>query len=222
MTKIKLEYKKRNVFGKKVKNLRKEGLVPANIFGKKIKSESITVDLKEFKSAFEKAGETQIIDLSGKPVLISNVQLDPVEGTPIHVDFRKVDLTEKIKASVPVVADGESPAEKQGLGVVVLQLHEVEVEALPADLPEKIEIDQEVLTDVDQAIYVKDLKVSKGVEVLNDPEAIVIKVEPPQKEEEPEPVPEPTEGPESESQTEGEKPAESGEAKAENNLDQSA
>lgn len=183
MTKITLKSTKREIFGRKVKRLRKEGVIPANIFGNKIKSHSISINAKEFSEVFEKAGETQIIDLEGNSVLISNIQTDPISGFVIHVDFRQVDLKEKIEAKVPVEIEGESPAEKQNLGTVVQQIHEIEVLALPSDLPEKIVIDASVLAEVDQAIYVKDLKVDKKVEIKTDMELIVVKVEPPTKEE---------------------------------------
>lgn len=181
--KNKLKAEKREIFGRKVNRLRKEGLIPSNIFGKKIKSEAVTVNAKEFEDIFKKAGETQIIDLNGKSVLVSNMQTDPISGLTLHVDFRQVDLTEKIEAKVPVEVEGESPAEKQNLGTVVQQIHEIEVEALPADLPEKIVIDISELVEVDQAIYVKDLKVDKKVEIKSDLELIVVKVEAPTKEE---------------------------------------
>jgi len=181
--KITLKTNKRELFGRKVSRLRKEGLIPANIFGKKIKSHSITVDAKEFTEVFKKAGETQVIDLGGKTVLISNIQTNPVSGNVIHIDFRQVDLTEKISAMVPIELENESPAEKQNLGTVVQQIHEIEVEALPSDLPEKIMIDASILIEVDQAIYIKDLKVDKKVEIMTDKEMIVVKVEPPTKEE---------------------------------------
>jgi len=181
--KITLKTNKRDLFGRKVSRLRKDGQIPANIFGKKIKSEAISVNAKEFTEVFKKAGETQIIDLGGKPVLVSNIQTDPISDSVIHIDFRQVDLTEKISAKVPVELEGESPAEKQNLGTVVQQIHEIEVEALPPDLPEKITIDATILIEVDQAIYVKDLKVDKKVEIKTDLESIVVKVEPPTKEE---------------------------------------
>ena len=219
--KITLKSEKRELFGRKVKRLRKAGKIPANIFGKKIKSEAVSIDNKEFIEVFEKAGETQIIDLTGKPVLVSNTQVDPISGEYLHIDFRQVDLTEKIEAMVPVEIEGESPAEKQSLGTVVQQIHEIEVEALPTDLPEKIIVDASVLVEVDQAIYVKDLKVDKKVEIKTDLESIVVKVEPPTKEEVVEVVVEvPAEG---EVPVEGEKPAEGEVAKeAESNSDQSA
>lgn len=180
---IKLKYEKRELFGRKVNRIRKAGLVPANIFGKDVKSEAISINAKEFSEVFKKAGETQIIDLSGKPVLVSNIQVDPISGLMLHVDFRQVDLKEKIEAKVPVELIGESPAEKQNLGTVVQQLHEVEVSALPTELPESISVDISTLAEVDQAIHVKDLKVDKNVEVITDMETIVVKVEAPTKEE---------------------------------------
>ncbi|AKM83087.1 hypothetical protein A2422_04570 [Candidatus Woesebacteria bacterium RIFOXYC1_FULL_31_51] len=209
MTKITLKSTKREDFGRKVKRLRKEGLIPANIFGKKIKSHALTVNAKEFDEIFKKAGETQLIDIDGKSVLISNIQIDPVSGSYLHIDFRQVDLTEKISAKVPVEVEGESPAEKQNLGTVVQQISEIEVEALPTDLPEKIIIDASTLIEVDQAIYVKDLKVDKKVTILTDLESIVVKVEPPTKEEVVEaPVPVEGEVPAEGATVEGEVPAE--------------
>lgn len=207
MTKITLKSEKRELFGRKVNRIRKIGKIPANIFGKDVKSHAISVDSKEFTDVFKKAGETQIIDLEGKSVLVSNVQVDPVLGQVIHIDFRQVDLKEKIEAKVPVELVGESPAEKQNLGTVVQQISEIEVEALPSDLPEKIIIDASILTEVDQAIYVKDLKVDKNVEVKTDGESIVVKIEPPTKEEVVEVKPLEGEVP-----AEGEKPAEGTEA----------
>ncbi len=183
MTKIALKSQKRELFGRKVKRLRKEGLIPANIFGNKIESHAVSVDSKEFSDIFKKAGETQIIDLDGKSVLVSNLQNDPISGEVIHIDFRQVSLTEKIEAKIPVEVEGESPAEKQNLGTVVQQIHEVEVEALPSDLPEKIIVDISILAEVDQAIYVKDLKVDSKVVIKTDSESIVVKVEAPTVEE---------------------------------------
>lgn len=218
MTKITLKSEKREMFGRKVSRLRKSGLIPANIFGKKIESQAITVDAKEFAEVFKKAGETQLIELNGKSVLVSNLQKDPISDMFIHVDFRQVDLTEKIEAKVPVILEGESPAEKQNLGTVVQQVTEIEVEALPAHLPESIIVDISELIEVDQAIYVKDLKVDKDVEIKTDMESIVVKVEPPTKEE----VVEAPVAAEGEAvATDGEKPAE-GETKEESKEDSKA
>jgi large subunit ribosomal protein L25 len=186
-----LEAETRKISGRKLKALRAQGILPANVYGKKIKSEALQVSLKEFEKLFSKVGETGLVTLNikngkkeEKAVLVSNIQIDPVSDEPIHVDFRQVDLTEKITAEVPVEMIGESPAEKQSLGTVVQYLDEIEVEALPTDLPDKFIIDVATLVEVDQAVFAKDLKVDpKKVSIKVNPEEILVKVEPPQKEE---------------------------------------
>lgn len=189
MNKKELKAEARTVVGRRVKKLRKQGILPANIFGKKIKSLSVQVDLKGFMSTFAEVGETGLLSLMVgsdiHPVLVHNVQYDPVSDAPVHVDFLEVNLKEKVEADVPVELVGESPAEKQSVGTVVQHLNEIKVEALPADLPEKFEVDKSTLAEVDQAVYVKDLKVDKSkVKIKTDLEEIVVKVEPPQKVEE--------------------------------------
>ncbi|HWA52286.1 MAG TPA: 50S ribosomal protein L25 [Patescibacteria group bacterium] len=188
MTKISLSATKRKELGRKARNLRKSGKVPANIYGKDVKSVSITVDEKEFRETFKKAGETAIVYLmvekDERPVLVSNIQTHPATGDILHIDFKQVNLKEKVTAQIPVEVTGESPVEKSGEGTVVLLLQELEVEALPTDLPEKFEIKAEELTQVDQVVKVSGLKIDgTKVEVKEDPEAMVVKVEPPQKEE---------------------------------------
>ena len=203
MDKKVLNAESRIIKGRKVKKLRKEGIVPANIFGKKVKSKAISMKLDDFKKVYQEVGETGLINLEIKDkgqkedraVLISNVQMNPVSDIPVHVDFHQVDLKEKVTADVPVELTGVSPAEKQSIGTVVLYIDEIEVEALPGDLPEKFVIDISKLEAVDQAIYVKDLDIDKSkVEIKMDLEEIITKVEPPQKEEVVEPVIEEVEG----------------------------
>lgn len=226
MDKQVLSGQKRTISGRKVKKLREEGILPANIFGKKIKSEAIQVSLKDFEKTYKEVGETSLLTLvieGGKTkderaVLVSNVQMDPRSDIPTHVDFRQVDLKEKVSANVPVEMTGEAPAEKSGVGTAVLYVSQIEVEALPADLPEKFVVDVSSLTEVDQAIYIKDLSLDrKKVELKAEAETIVVKVEPPQKEEVVAP-PAPVEGEvpaegEAVAPTEGQTPAEGGEVK---------
>lgn len=188
MTATPLKAEKRTLKGRKVKTLRREGILPANVYGKKIKSEEVQVDSKEFRKVFEQAGETGIIELTigsvKKPVLVHDVQLNSLSDEPIHVDFMQVDLNEKVTATVPVEVEGESPAEKAGIGTVVKLLNEIEVKALPANLPEKFVIDASKLEEVDQVIKIADLDYDRAkVEIEVDPEELVVKVEPPQKEE---------------------------------------
>lgn len=180
--------------------------MPANIYGKKIKSLAVQVKADEFQKVFSEAGETGLVELKlGEkvhPVLIHNVQLGPVSDLPLHIDFLEVSLKEKVTATVPIELIGESPAEKEG-GVVVQQMHEIEVEALPTDLPEKIEVDISGLAEIDQAIKAGELKVDKTkVEIKEDPERIVVSIAPPAKEEEVAPPPVAQEAP-----AEGEAPA---------------
>lgn len=215
MPKTILKAEKRTLEGRKVKNLRKEGILPGNVYGKKVKSQAVQVDLKDFQKTFKEIGETGLLTLTigseEKPVLIHNLQFNPVSDAPIHVDFLQVDLKEKVEADIPVEISGESPAEKEGIGTVVQYINELKVEALPADLPEKFEIDAGTLAEVDQSILTKDIKYDKSkVEIKGDPDAIVAKVEPPQKEEVIE-TPAPAEGEvpaEGQAPVEGETPVE--------------
>jgi large subunit ribosomal protein L25 len=178
----------RKIEGRKVKTLRSLGILPGNIYGKKIESEAVQVNLKDFEKVYKEVGETGLFTLqvgnSEKPVLVHNLQRHSVTDMPIHVDFLQVDLKEKVEAEVPVELTGESPAEKEAIGTVVQYLNEIKVEALPMDLPEKFIVDTTTLSEVDQAILVKDLKVDRSkVDIKTEAEEIVVKVEPPQKEE---------------------------------------
>jgi len=183
-----LKAEERKISGRKVKTIRTQGILPGNVYGKKTKSLAVQVDRKEFEKIYKEVGETGLIMLQvGKeerPVLVHNVQVHPVTDEPIHIDFRQVDLKTKVTAEVPIEVTGESPAEKQGIGTVVQYLNQVEVEALPTDLIEKFMVDTSTLAEVDQAIYVKDLKVDKSkIEIKTNGDEIIVKVEPPQKEE---------------------------------------
>ncbi|MCX6703938.1 MAG: 50S ribosomal protein L25 [Candidatus Woesebacteria bacterium] len=188
MTKFALTAEVRKISGRKVKNLRKEGVLPGNISGKKVKSEAVQVVLKDFEKVYKEVGQTGLLTLEigkeEKPVLIHNLQVNPVSEAPLHVDFLQVDLKEKVEADVPVELIGEAPAEKQAIGTVVQYLNEIKVEALPMDLPEKFIVDTSELVEVDQSILVKDLKADRSkVDIKTDASEIVVKVEPPQKEE---------------------------------------
>lgn len=193
MEKVKIKVEPRTILGKKVKTLRKQGVLPANLFGKDFKSKAVQVQEKEFLRAFKKAGETGIVEVSLKdqvyPVLIHNVQKNPVSGSLLHVDFHKVNLKEKVTTHVPLKLLGEAPAEKSGIGLVLQTVNELEIESLPADIPHEFEIDISNLTEVGQTIHVKDLKVDRDkVEIKNDPEEVIVSVQTAEMKEEPEQV----------------------------------
>lgn len=190
MANPKLKVEKRKILGRKVKRLRREGILPANIYGKEVKSLAIQLPNNEFLAVYKETGETNIIDLfiSGekktRPVLIVNLQTDYITDQPLHVDFRQVILTEKTTATIPVELVGEAPAVEQKKGILVQQVDELEVEALPKDLPDKLIVDISDLTEVDSAVYVKNIKVDrKKIEIKTDGNRIVAKIEPPTKEE---------------------------------------
>lgn len=181
MQRHKLSAELRKIEGRKVKQLRKDGILPANVYGREFKSLSVQLPTKDFLKIYKEAGETGVVDLTvgeneSLSVLIHNVQLHPVTGLPLHADFHKISLKEKVKAMVPVVMVGEAPAVTQKLGLLLTPLNEVEVEALPTDLPENIEIDIKTLTEVGSEIKLKDVKISEKVTLLSDPELVAAKI----------------------------------------------
>lgn len=182
MKAIPLTAQLRDVTGKKVAVLRKQELVPATVYGHEVKSVSLSLPLKEFLKIYSQAGKTGLIDLKwgsdAKSVLISNIQFHPLTRQPLNVEFHAVKLTEKIKANVPLVVVGESAAVSSNVGLLLQTLNEVEVEALPTDLPEKIEVDISNLAEIDQQLTVGDLKVPQGVEMVTPKEELVVKVVP--------------------------------------------
>lgn len=189
MSDHKLSAKPRKLFGRKVKSLRREGVIPGNVFGKKTKSISIQVGNKELVGIIKAAGETGLIDLTiegeskPRPVLISGYAQDPVSSALLHVDFHQVDLTVKTTAAVPVEVVGEAPAAVEGNVLVVLK-QELEVEALPADLPDKIGVDVTGLKEIGDSILAKDLKLDRAkVALLVDDEEPIVTIQAPAKEE---------------------------------------
>lgn len=185
MERLSLKAEERITLGKKVKNLRKDGQLPGHVYGKGLQTEHVSVDGKTFLKTFKEAGETGLIDLKIgaekiRPVLVRGVQYDPVSGKPLHIDFYQVNLTQKVKVPVPLVLIGEQP-ESVHLGeTIVLQtLNEVEVEALPTDLIEKIEVDITILKNIDDAITVGQLNYDKSKLTIDIPEEeIVVKLAP--------------------------------------------
>jgi large subunit ribosomal protein L25 len=213
MKRPQLKAEERTVLGKKVKKLRREGLLPGNVYGKGLDSHALQVKLTDFETVYKEAGETGLVDLTydgkTKPVLIKNLQMNHATRTLLHVDFYQVNLKEKVKTTVPVVLLGEAKAVTDKIGLVLQNLSEVEIEALPDKLPENIEISVEALAEIGEQLTVADLKAPEDVTILTDLAQTVAKVvEPVVEEPEPEEAPEGEEGAEG---TEGE--ATEGEAK---------
>jgi len=189
MEKIKLQAKKREIFGKQVSSLRREGLVPVVLYGKGKENMSLSVDKKEFDRVYKMSGGSTIIqvEIDGektKNVLVKEVAHNPVNDSIIHADFYQIKMSEKITAQIPLNFIGDSKAVIDLGGSLITNKSEVEIECLPADLPHEIEVDISVLEDFESVIHLKDIKVPEGVEIKDDIEETVANVEPPRSEEE--------------------------------------
>ncbi len=185
MDRLSLNAEERVILGKKVKHLRKDGKLPAHVFGKNLETESVTVETRDFLKIFKIAGETALVDLKiGKekvrPVLIREVQYHPVTDEAIHIDFYQVNLTQKVKVAVPLVLIGEQPESiKTGEAIVLQTINELEVEALPTDLIEKIEVDITSLKKIDDSITIAQLQFDRSKLTITTPdEEIVVKLAP--------------------------------------------
>lgn len=182
MENVTLKLEPRSITGKKVKQLRRAGLIPASICGKGIATEIFQLDAKTFTQVYQKAGRTTLIDLdlpSGRrSAFVRQVQIHPVTRQVIHVDFRIVDLRTEITADVPVVAVGENKLIERGDGVLQLPHPTLHVRALPADLPHAIEIDVSRITDFDTVLHVRDLNLGDKVTILTPPDEVVATITP--------------------------------------------
>ena len=186
MTEFKLEAKAREKNGRQTIN---EGGIPAVVYGKNFDNEKISLEKTSFLRLFREAGTSNLIDLSvgdkkGINTLIHDVQLDPIKGEIIHVDFFKVNMKEKIHAEIPLEFVGDSPAVMNLEGSLITSKDSIEVECLPGDLISEIQVDISVLDDFEKNIKVIDLKVPAGIEIQDDEEEIVAYVQEPRSEEE--------------------------------------
>ena len=166
---ITLKAELRTCLGKKVKNLREEGLIPATVYGPGITSESISLNQKDFQKVFHAARFTNFVDLhlpDAKPrkVLIKDVQVHPVNQQILSVSLYQVNENRKITTNVPIVLVGEAPVVKQNLGFLVQQLETVALHCLPKDLPKSIEVDVSALENIGDVITLASVNLPEGVE----------------------------------------------------------
>lgn len=176
---ISLNVKIREAKGKKTNQLRQAGIVPAEVYGPGEKNLSLQVNEKEFMKVFKEAGESSLVELTiegqkdKKPVLIHEIQKDPVTSRPIHIDFFQASLKEEVEVAIPLVFEGVSFAVKDLGANLVKNMTEIEVKALPQNLPHEIKVDLSILKEIGSHILVKDLKVAGNVEILKKPDEIV-------------------------------------------------
>ncbi|KKT24420.1 MAG: 50S ribosomal protein L25 [Candidatus Nomurabacteria bacterium GW2011_GWF2_43_8] len=164
----------------KLDALRKSGRIPAVFYGAGKDTTPISISTTEFKKIWREAGESSTVKI-GMPegnidTLIHEVQVDPVTDEPIHVDFLAIDMTKKIRVKVPLVFEGVSGAVKNGIGNLVKVLYELEIEALPDDLPHNLTVDISKLETLKDQVFVYDVKLPTGVAVINSPGDVVVSV----------------------------------------------
>lgn len=190
MEKLELKAGKRAARGRKAEALRNEGLVPAVVYGRGVRSEPLEVESRLLEKIYAQAGGNKIVALKvgdgrARNVLIYDVQRGAVKGELRHADFYVVRMDEVLKAEVPLRFTGESTAVYRDEGSLMKNLEAVEVECLPADLPEAIEVDISMLDDFEKAITLEDLDLPAGVKLANeDMSTLVARVEPPRSDEE--------------------------------------
>lgn len=178
--KLYLKVTKREVFGKKLKKLRKDGLLPGNIFGEEFKSQAVAVPIKDFLHTYKKAHETHVVYLmlasAEIPVLMQNLQKHPITDTLLHIDFRKVNLLKKIETAVPVKFIGESEAVAQNKGILLTLAESIMIEALPDKIPDSIEIDISRLKELNDEIKVSDLATSADFIFKDEAEKVIVRI----------------------------------------------
>jgi len=184
---ISLSVKIRKTLGKKTKTLRKEGIIPAILYGPRIKPLPLKVDLKDFKKVYKTAGESSLISLKigekESKVLIHDVQYHPLTDEFLHVDFYEPLLKEKVTATISLVFVEEAPAVEELGGTLIKNISEVEAKGLPQELPKEIQVNIGSLKTFDDDILIKDLKIEKDIEILKEPDEVVVSVVPPREEE---------------------------------------
>jgi len=158
--------------------LRESGVVPAVMYGKKTESTPISVALNDFQRVWHEVGESSVISLvkDGETydVLIHDVEVHPVTELPLHIDFYTLEKGQKVEVSIPLSYVGESPAVKNLGGLLIKVMHELEVEAEAAQLPNEIEVDISTLVDFDSRITVGDLKLPTGVIAKVDKDEVIV------------------------------------------------
>lgn len=177
---IVIEAEAREVTGKQVSQLRREGWIPGVIYGR-ADTRSVQMEQKALRRALRTVGTTHLADVSvgGKvhTVLVREIQQHATRGDILHVDFLEVDMKAKLRAEAELVSVGEAVPEAEGLGVATLMLREVEIECYPDDLVAQIDVDLSAIRTPDDVIHVRDLAAPKGVEILTDPDLVVARFE---------------------------------------------
>ena len=182
MEEIKLEASNREILGKKVRFLRRKGIIPAHLFGHGIESIALQCNAAELEGVLAQAGQSRLLSLKvskvnePKNVIVREIQKDPQTGRLLHVDFYQVSMAEEIKLEVPIVLVGKAPALEVKENMLLQELESLTIECLPDRIPARIDLNLSSLTEVEQAIHVKDITLGEEIRVLNDPAQLVVKI----------------------------------------------
>lgn len=178
-----LKATKRDIHSKTPQKVRAEGFLPSVVYGPSAKNEAISVSLLDFQKIYKEAGESSLIqlDLDSKKVnvLIHDIEQDPITLRPIHADFYAVDMKKEIHAKIPLIFIGESPAVKAEGALILKVLQELDVTALPEDLPREISVNIELLAKTGDRLTIAHLSLPKGVKTRAHAEDIVAIAEAP-------------------------------------------
>ena len=183
-----VDFYARTVLGKKVKQLRRQGITPVHLYDNNGSSYSLQVETKTLALLLAKFGKTSPLTIrvgqNDHPAFVREVQRHPVTEEVLHVDFLEVDLSKPIRTQVPVVLIGEAPAVRLYSGIVNQLIYNLEIEGLPRDIPSSIEIDIAVLGELDAAVLVSDINLGSNVTIASSLQESVVRVQAPRKAEE--------------------------------------
>lgn len=184
MEELLLNAEPRSVTGKQVRQLRRDGYVPAVVYGHHREPTAVQIERRALEDVLQQAGITRLITLqvegAAEParVLVRDFQRHALNFAPLHIDFFEVTMTEKLETEVPIVLVGEPAPVKAGEGMLLQELDSLNIKCLPGDIPAEISVDITRLQTVDDEILVKDLSLSEAIEVLDDAELVVAKILP--------------------------------------------
>lgn len=182
MEQIELQATNREILGRKVRFLRRQGIIPVHLFGHNVESLALQCDAAQLQRVLAQAGKTRLINLkldkAKKPrnVVVREIHRDPITGELLHADFYQVRMAEKIKVEVPIVLIGEALALKSKENMLSQELSSLTIECLPDQIPASVEVDLSSLIEAEQAIRVKDVVLDEEITILNAPELVVVKI----------------------------------------------
>ena len=181
---VELSAEKRTVLGKQVKQLRRQGWTPGVMYGHRYESVPLKFEMRELQRLLSETGGSQLVGIKIKgqsqpeTALVRDVQRDPIRQTILHVDFYRVQMTERLTTEIPLELIGESPVAERNEGILLQGISSIEVECLPGDLVDAIEVDLSDLVELDQALYVRDLAIPSGIDVLTEANEMIVHVVP--------------------------------------------